>query len=479
MKTAFGTATSTQSFTVLPTLRLEGVLSVASDNDGFCARLTSSGVDCWGYGDLGGLGNGTGARAAVPVAVEGVGGSGTLSAVKSIAQDSSAFCALSTGGQVACWGSGQFGQLGNGGSTQSDFPVSVVGVGGTGTLSGVAKVVGSPSNNDEFCALLTSGRVDCWGEFDGFALDSAVPVAIKAVGGVGNLAGVTNLASDGGGFCARMKTGGVDCWGSSLTASVVVGVGGTGTLTGVTALAAEQGTYCAVTTSGGADCWGDGANGQLGNGIFYTSGAGGSAVPVVVEGVGGTGALSGVKNLIGNGEGYSFCALLTSGSVDCWGSGLYGQLGNGVFYTTGTEGSAVPVTVVGLSGTGTLSGVKALNNEGGYSFCAVLTTELADCWGFGADGELGNGNAYTTGTEGSAVPVAVGGKSQLNAVMAVFGGSTGIRSATSSSACALLPQGRLSCWGDGEAGQLGNEQFYLYPPFGSPKPVTVVAVGSG
>ncbi len=39
------------------------------------------------------------------------------------------------------------------------------------------------------------------------------------------------------------------------------------------------------------------------------------------------------------------CAILTSGRVDCWGSGYDGQLGNGTFYTTGNHGSALPVVV--------------------------------------------------------------------------------------------------------------------------------------
>ena len=42
-----------------------------------------------------------------------------------------------------------------------------------------------------------------------------------------------------------------------------------------------------------------------------------------------------------------YCAVLTSGSVDCWGNGQQGQLGNGVFYSsTGTGGSAIPVQVL-------------------------------------------------------------------------------------------------------------------------------------
>ena len=74
-----------------------------------------------------------------------------------------------------------------------------------------------------------------------------------------------------------------------------------------------------MLSSGGVDCWGYGADGELGNGIFYTTGNEGSATPVEVEGVGGTGTLTGVTSLTSDSDGY--CSLLTSGGVDCWGDG--------------------------------------------------------------------------------------------------------------------------------------------------------------
>ena len=49
---------------------------------------------------------------------------------------------------------------------------------------------------------------------------------------------------------------------------------------------------------------------------------------MAVEGVGGTGTLTGVTSLVSDGDGY--CALLTSGGVDCWGNGADGELGNGI-----------------------------------------------------------------------------------------------------------------------------------------------------
>ena len=94
-------------------------------------------------------------------------------------------------------------------------------------------------------------------------------------------------------------------------------------------------------------------------------------------GVGGTGTLSGVASLISDDLG-SYCALLTSGGVDCWGSNLYGPLGNGT-----TTNSDVPVAVVGVGGTGTLSGVASVTSSvGGPGYCALLHSGGVDCWGY-------------------------------------------------------------------------------------------------
>src|ERR1700729_2390651 len=82
--------------------------------------------------------------------------------------------------------------------------------------------------------------------------------------------------------------------------------------------------YCSVLVSSGVDCWGKGGQGQLGTGVIRRPG---SAKPVAVAAVGGTGILAGVTTLVGH-DG-SYCALLEGGGVDCWGLGGDGQLGNG------------------------------------------------------------------------------------------------------------------------------------------------------
>jgi len=440
---------------------------VVSDGAGYCTLLPSTAVDCWGDNAHGELGNDTTtAYSDIPTPVSGIGGSGTLAGVASITSVGdfsygySSYCAVLTSGGVDCWGYGAYGVLGNGSTVNSNVPVAVKAVGGSGTLIGVASV--ASDGYYSYCAVLKSGGVDCWGFGadgvlgNGSTVNSNVPVAVKAVGGSGNLTGVASVASEGPNlsdgdvsYCAVLTSGGVDCWGTngdgvlgngtvisySDVPVAVSGIGGSGTLTGVASVASDGDySHCARLNAGSVDCWGYGADGGLGDGSTAKS-----DVPVAVSGIGGSGTLSGVANLASDGL-FSYCAL-TSGAVDCWGYNNVGELGNG-----STVNSNVPVAVKAVGGSGTLSGVANLASDGLFSYCA-LTSGAVDCWGYGVNGVLGNGS-----TANSNVPVAVSG----------IGGSgtlTGVASVVSDgyySYCAVMTSGAVDCWGYGAKGVLGN-----------------------
>jgi alpha-tubulin suppressor-like RCC1 family protein len=90
---------------------------------------------------------------------------------------------------------------------------------------------------------------------------------------------------------------------------------------------------CVLTKTGGVKCWGDNSHGQLGDGTTANRNA-----PVGVAGL-----ASGVAAVVAGGS--HTCALISGGSVKCWGSNGNGQLGDGT-----TIDRSIPVAVVEPSG---------------------------------------------------------------------------------------------------------------------------------
>lgn len=338
-------------------------------------------------------------------------------------------CAITTSGGVKCWGQNTYGQLGNGTNTASSIPVDV-----SGLTSGVTNLaVGSFHT----CAILTSGAVKCWGSNtngqlgNGTTTNSNIPVAVTNIssGAVGITAADGNGTS--GHSCAVMSTGGIKCWGTnavgqlgngSTATTVSTPVDVTGLSAGATLVAAGSLQTCAILTDGTVRCWGSNNSGQLGNGTTTNS-----SVPVVVTG------LTGVVALKGGGDNTSkiaTCAVTGSGGLKCWGSNSDGQLGNG-----GTTSSSTPVDVTGLT-----SGVVSVA-LGNRHACASLSTGGVKCWGWGTNGQLGNG-----GTASSSTAVQVSGlTSGVTAVAAGYEHS-----------CAITSTGGVRCWGNNSSGQLGN-----------------------
>lgn len=205
---------------------------------------------------------------------------------------------------------------------------------GAGTLANVVSL--GDSGNNSVCAVLSSGKVDCWGANgfgqlgNGTTAESHVPVAVLGLSGVMAVAGDFN----GGSFCAVLSTGHLKCRGYNGDGEL-----GNGTTTTFTVPVAVQNISTAAAVFAGADvfcarlsaqhlnCWGAGTSGQLGDGAFASS-----DVPAAVRDIS-----NATKIITGNA---AFCGLLSTSHVDCWGSGSAGQLGDG-----STSHSDVPVPV--------------------------------------------------------------------------------------------------------------------------------------
>jgi alpha-tubulin suppressor-like RCC1 family protein len=203
----------------------------------------------------------------------------------------------------------------------------------------------------------------------------------------------------------------------------------------VVALAGGLFHRCALLESGAVQCWGTNGDGQLGDGTKVAR-----PTPVTVSGIDGKAAAA---VAVACAESHS-CAVISDGTVRCWGNNQYGTLGDG-----STTSSTVPKNVSGLKGK---ISPKALG-LGAHHSCAVDSSGGLKCWGENAFGQLGNGT-----TTNSLKPVPVTGLDGVAATAVAVAGSRGIGSGHT---CAVRSDGAVLCWGKNYLGQLGDGTIKL------------------
>jgi alpha-tubulin suppressor-like RCC1 family protein len=361
-------------------------------SDHTCAITAGGGARCWGDNSAGGLGDGTRTASGTPVAVAGLEGG-----VQAIAAGDRYSCALTASGGVKCWGYNEFGQLGDGSTTDRPRPVDVVGL-----ASGVSAIA---ARGEHTCAL-NGGRVKCWGANvngqlgDGTTTNRPTPVDV-----VGISSRVVAIATGGEHTCAITDGSGVKCWGWNGTGQL--GIGSTtdsshptdvvGLGSDVSAIATGGRHTCALMAAGVVKCWGYDEFGQLGDGTTTDS-----PIPVDVA------VLTGSASAIATG-GNLTCALKPDSVVTCWGLDVTGQLPDGA-----TFGRKTSVDVAGLP---PVTSVVA----GFYHVCAITRDGGVVCWGGNDTGQLGNGTTSDTATpvevrnaDGSALVVAGADASQAS-----------------------------------------------------------------
>ena len=191
---------------------------------------------------------------------------------------------------------------------------------------------------------------------------------------------------------------------------------------------------CAISFSQKLFCWGLNGYSQLGDGTTIRQ-----IAPVAVFNNSGLVDNKTVKSVsVGS---FSTCAISSEDKAYCWGFNNNGQLGTG-----NTNNSALPVFV---SGDGLINSQKvkmiSLSPGTNSSFtCAINADNKPFCWGFGTNGQLGNGSSTTSY---SPVPVSTGEMPAGGTVKAI---STG-----ESHSCVIASDDKPYCWGLNIDGQLG------------------------
>lgn len=401
-----------------------------------CAVREDDGtVWCWGLNrldQLGQLGENAAVDQLIPVQVQGTG----LPKFTKVAGGGDHTCALDVGGVVWCWGNNDAGQLGNNTAASTQTPVQVVGLGGMATAIA--------AGDEHSCALVTGGKIACWGSNDagqlGIASDSRVPVFPDSFGTV------TAISAHGATTCAVTDANEMWCWGDNSSGQLgdntnkSRAIPARAMIKDAVAAAVGRSFACGLTSAGAVFCAGNNDGGQLGSGRPSTG------MPSQV-------ALQSQAKAITAGDDFA-CALDNLGQVWCWGDDGNAELADGMTDTS----HAFP----GLSAYTSATEIAAGSNH----LCVRSTTNAITCSGFNGHGELGHGVRTTQTTP---KPIA---------------GLTGVSSIWTSDdfTCATGSDGGVQCWGANFSGQLGDGSFL---PRAQPAPVigvvnaTQVVTGNG
>jgi alpha-tubulin suppressor-like RCC1 family protein len=298
-------------------VRIEGtIVDVATGARHTCVLAETGEALCWGWNSTGQLGAhlGEDKRLAEPVAVE------TTEAFTRITAGSAHNCALATDMSAVCWGSDEIGQLGNAGGGNSAIT----------RVAGDLRYTDLDAGHAHTCGVTDGRDVRCWGwnafgqlgsETSAFECAPYVPCTPFPQRVTGLPAAV--LVRTGFAFtCALVTDGRVFCWGLGVNGQLgnggldssadPRGVGGGHRFVFLDAGAAHA---CALTVEGEAWCWGLNRNGQLGDGLREDS-------PLPVRATVTAGAIT----RISAGEAHT-CAVTTDQRMLCWGSSADGRLG--------------------------------------------------------------------------------------------------------------------------------------------------------
>jgi alpha-tubulin suppressor-like RCC1 family protein len=373
----------------------------------------------------------TGANDAGTDAPSTGGDSGALVGVTQMSTYGGQFSIAVASGQWVAWGDDQYGQAGIG---VANTTLGKATLGGDG--SHVQRIATGTSHA---CAIFDDAGVACWGNnalgklghdpsLDGDAGCAPCEVTPYPVSGVA----ATSVSANRSGACVVTPTGGVTCWGGNSAGEL-----GTGTadnnphapaavagVAGATQVATGVDHYCAIIAGGAVTCWGSNFRGETGRAPSTCA----TCTPLPVAGITGATAL-------GLGDSVS-CAVLSNGTVECWGSNGGGTLGGG----PDANIHATPTAVPGVTN------AKELYTSGGFT-CALLADGTVTCWGDNTWGEMGHDPNTDSQCDAGCNwgPHAVAG---LSGVTHIGGGIDAM--------CALMSDTRVLCWGDNHKGQLGD-----------------------
>jgi alpha-tubulin suppressor-like RCC1 family protein len=375
--------------TDLVTSIASGRLDIGSD--GSCTVRAAGWLQCWGADTSGVNGNGPGRTSDIS---DPFSGATVLSdarlAFRSVSRGGSHACAIAdratapiAKGVIYCWGDNTFGQSFNHGSPSYDIAESYAQPPSGTTWTAVT------AGRNHSCALNSTGDIYCWGFNGGGQLglgdtsDRVGPTKVTLPLG----AKATAVSAGQGHVCAVLTDGKLACWGNGMQGQL--GNGGTNDIGDDEALSAANSIItmpggkravsvstgndhtCVILDDGKVTCWGFAGQGRLGNG----ANAGNVLSPPAPVALPAPGTALSVAA-----GGSHTCALLTNRQISCWGLNNDGQIGLGT-----NIDQLVPGAPVRLPRNEPAAAIATGNDH----TCALLAGDDVACWGSNQSGRSG------------------------------------------------------------------------------------------
>lgn len=347
-------------------------------------------VYCWGnndHGQLGLLPTATpGGKSNTPVKVPNFGaGFGQGKAIVKVYAGGTHTCAIDLDGSIFCWGANDSLQLGSGTQDANPHPVpaKVPVPNGTGVV-----MAGLGDKNS--CAVSSNGDVICWGANDVGQNGGPVTSTVMTPTRVSGVSSASMVSAGAGHACAvSASSGQLTCWGRNTVGEV--GPTGIGSVVAPTVVsmtttpfkaAAHSDVHTCVTAGSPSTvyCFGDNTQGQLG------IDGGSTPTPTQIFLPPNAPALDLVQ--IGARTSCARSVPPASG-LGCWGANTHGQLG------LGTKDNDRHDHITAIPNLGLIKEHDGAFSVGLDHVCAIGKTPKVEepgpvfCWGGGNFGKLG------------------------------------------------------------------------------------------